>query len=92
MEAVCPLCHADEPAVPEKKDGCPCLKDLVQRDLAPRAGTLEQTAWTLAHLSEFTHRTELPAAHNTNPFLAQMFMPLPTGPPRLFLRHRALLC
>lgn len=91
-EVACPLCQAAEPADAPEDDGCPCMKDVLQRDLAPRALNVEGPGWSLALLAEnvdirgsvsnWRHERRLTWRSNT----------LLTGPPRLYLKHHTWLC
>lgn len=91
-EPVCLHCQEAADLAPENEESCPCLSQLTQRDLAPRMLALEMPAWAfalLAETSEFSPPAWLLAADYRLPARAG---PLPAGPTRLFIRHRALLC
>lgn len=89
-EAVtCPMCQALAGEVGDEEE-CPCAKELIQRDLAPKMATPQvNDAWVLAPSNRswqpLAQRDFTPAIH---PRLAAC--PL-TGPPRLFLIHGAWL-
>lgn len=92
QEVACPLCHAVEPAAAPDDDGCPCMKDLVQRDLGPRALNLEGPGWSLALLAAEQERILKPHHGVAEVPRAARRSSLPTGPPRLYLKHQAWLC
>lgn len=87
----CPMCQALAGEAEDDAD-CPCAKELIQRDIAPKSSALlaASTDWVLAS----SNQNWQPLAQTVfTPVLRQRLAACPlTGPPRLFLLHRAWLC
>jgi hypothetical protein len=88
----CPMCQAAAASDDADDAGCPCMRELVQRDLAPKISTLSAPQPTFACLPE-----TLTGLVVTRSWAREAVISFPlalqnTGPPRLYLRHHALLC
>ncbi len=87
----CSLCHAAEQAPAPEEDGCPCLKDVTQRDLAPKGVSVSGPDWGFARVAEVFHLDGPAQAKGLDASCVFYGGIRPTGPPRLYLRHHALL-
>jgi len=90
--ASCPMCEAADSSHRSESDDCACARELIQRDVAPRAVLPTEPGGSFACLPEtltgrvMAHRASW--QRNFRFYVAERN----TGPPRWYLKHRALLC
>jgi hypothetical protein len=91
-EVGCPICQAVDSSNTADEDGCLCTRELIQRDVAPKAIKPTGPKSSFAILPEtigvpFTIvGLKRPSAERSRVVVRS------AGPPRWYLKHRALLC
>lgn len=90
----CPMCLEAEAATPEPAEHskCACASDVLVRDLAPQAIWLPKPLPCFALLPESLAWPARRYGSALERIIAAQRFPVDTGPPRLFLLHRAWLC
>lgn len=91
-EPVCPACAAAGDTQSSSAPQCPCGSDLVQRDLAPKTIAAKAPTFSFANLQETLIGLSFATAWRREIALSSTPVPPRRGPPRLYLRHRSLLC
>ena len=91
-EVGCPMCQAADSSNTADEDSCLCTRELIQRDVAPKAIKPAGPGSSFAILPE-TLAGAFAVVGLRRP-LAERFRVVvrSVGPPRWYLKHRALLC
>lgn len=91
-EVGCPMCQAADSSNTADDDSCLCTRELIQRDVAPKAIKPAGPGSSFAILPE-TLAGAFAMVGLRRP-LAERFRVVVRsgGPPRWYLKHRALLC
>jgi hypothetical protein len=88
----CPMCQGADSSHEAGDDTCPCSEELIQRDLAPKTVHLFDSESSFACLSE-TLVGQLPSLAWAKQSQVRFQVAVrSSGPPRWYLKYRALLC
>jgi hypothetical protein len=91
-EVGCPMCQAADSSNTADDDSCLCTRELIQRDLAPKAIKPAWPGSSFAILPE-TLVGQFTGVGLKRPLVERFRVVVRSGgPPRWYLKHRALLC
>mgnify|MGYP001157925988 CR=1 FL=1 len=88
----CPMCAAAADDLAAEDEGCPCQSEWVQRDLAPKSIVLSTPSPSFAALPEVITGSFSVSPGKSAALVSRHLEIRLLGPPRLYLRYRALLC
>jgi hypothetical protein len=88
----CPMCQEVDSSGPADEGSCLCTRELIQRDVAPKAIKPAGPGSSFAILPE-TLAGPFTMVGLRRPLVERFRMVVRSGgPPRWYLKHRALLC
>jgi hypothetical protein len=91
-EAGCPMCQELDSSGPADEGSCLCTRELIQRDVAPKAIKPAGPGSSFAILPE-TLVGHFTGVGLKRPSVERFRVVVRSGePPRWYLKHRALLC
>lgn len=88
----CPMCHEVDSSCPSDEDRCLCSREAIQRDIAPKAIKPAAPGASFAILPD-TLVGQFKVVGLGRPPVEHFRVVIRSGgPPRWYLKHRALLC